>query len=233
MVRKLTDIEKDLKDLIEKDINDPNVFYLIKELAFRYMKRSKKMNNNEETDEVATLVAEELYMWILNGHSINAWICYISKCIPRYIIMFRNLTNSEIINVEGNPLLEEGIVTMSTSGSNDMKNSKYNDVSDILCMEYIPVMVNKILEKSCRYNSYSSEYLNIYISIIFSLANDNKFYSMFLSDEIKSYCRLMFNVVREQLFKELKTLYNSDGESSFYSNYTVLQLIAMEGVSHE
>lgn len=232
MSKKLTEIESELKDLIEKDINNPEVFYKIKELAFRYMKRSRKMNTNEETDEVATLVAEELYMWILNGHSINAWICYISKCIPRYIIMFRNLTNSEIIDIEGNPLLEEGIVTMSTSGSNDMKNSKYNEVSDILCMEYIPSMVDKILEKSCRYSSYSSEYLNIYASIIFSLA-DNKFHSIFLSREIEPYCRLMFNIVKDQLFKELKILYNSEDENCFYSNYTMLQLIAMEGISHE
>ena len=231
MSKKLSEIESELRDLIEKDINNPEIYNKIKELAFRYMKRSKKMNNNEETDEVATLAAEELYMWILNGHRIYNWICYISRCIPRYIIMYRNMTSSEIIDVDGDPMLEDSIVTMSTSGSEDMNYSKYNEISDIICLEYIPELVNSILERICRYSQYSSEYLNIYISIIFSLADNNNFHTLFLSEEIIPYCRLMFNIVKDKLYCELKSLYSSNENQ--YSNYTVLQLIAMEGISHE
>lgn len=220
---RLIEIEANIKKLIEEDVNNPEVYNEIQRLAYLYLKRYKKMNKDIEAQEVSHLVASELYYKVVNGGEIYSWLGYMSKTMIWFIRKYRSMTDTQMIDTTEDTQLYEAVLDMSVRSSD--KDDKYNEIVDYIAVNDLPNIVNRILERICRYDSESSEYMNIHMSIIMSLITD-RFVTVFISEEVEPYCRLMYSIVKDKLTAEVEQLFKSE---SFEGNYTLMQMLAMEG----
>lgn len=221
-VMRLIEIEDNIKKLVEEDINNPEIYNEIQKLAYLYLKRYKKMNKDIEAVEVSHLVAAELYYKIVSGGQIFSWIGYMSKTMIWFIRKYRSMTDTQIIDATDDTQLHEAILSMSVRSEND---SKYDEIVDYIAVDDIPNIVNRILERTCRYDSDSSEYMNIYMSIMTSLILD-RFVTLFVDEDIQPYCRLMYSIIKDKLTSEVEQLFKTE---SYGSNFTLIQMLAMEG----
>lgn len=204
-------MENHLKELIEKDIHSNDVYYQIYELAFEYLRRNKLMNNESEYDGVATLVAEDLYMKILKGGTITSWIGYIAMSKMGFIRQYRKMTSSEIWDVSDNVSLRDSIISMCSSGSYELAVSLYNDSNTMLSMPDIPNQIESIMESHCRYNRYSSVWMNLYVSALLTIMKGSVV-EYRLKEGEAMYLRVMLARIEEKLGRDVIENVSADWE---------------------
>lgn len=176
--------EAKIKELIEKDRTDPAIYYAIKDLALGYLKRYKKMPWGHEAEEVATLIAEDLYMSVYKGNTIYMWIGFIARACMGYIRQFRYMTGTEFIDTTDDPLLEEAVVGMCTNGSYELASGKeYRQLENIESLSILADVIVGVMDRS-RYRRYTPEYCNSHISILLSILKGTKI--AFQLDEAES-----------------------------------------------
>lgn len=218
---RLIEIEDKLKQLIEEDINNPEVFNTINKLIYLHIKRRKLVSYDRDAQEIAILMAEDLYMKILRGEPLYSWLGYISKACIGYIRKYRKMNSSEIIDTTGNYELMESIIQLS-SASYDMSQKDYNVVIAKMSLDSMTEIIEETIEKACRYDRFSSQYTNFVISAYISLIK-NEVCTMFLDESESMQFRIIFAKVKE-------AIQNNYGDSFSISNqlYSIMQLYTME-----
>ena len=219
---RLIEIEDKLKQLIEEDINNPEVFNTINKLIYLHIKRRKLVSCDRDAQEIDILMAEDLYMKILRGEPLYSWLGYISKACIGYIRKYRKMNSSEIIDTTGNYELMESIIQLS-SASYDMSQKDYNTVIAKMSLNNVTEIVEGTIEKVCRYDRFSSQYTNFVISAYISIIK-NEACTIFLDESESMQFRIIFAKVKE-------AIQNSYGDSFSISNqgYSIMQLYTMEG----
>ena len=217
---RLVDIEKKLKSTLEKsDLRDREVYDCIYELCYEFLSRGKKLSNANETEEVAYIMSEELYIKLLNGGSIISWLGYISKSYHAYIRMWRKIYCSEIINASDNLELAEAIVSMGASIDN---NFEYQRIADRDYIMSIPVVVDEVLRNS-RYIKGTKEYINARLSLLLSICSE-KYISYGQSEGNKLYTGMLLAVIRDKIEKVV----SSSKYCDMTSRMSLLQLFVFE-----
>lgn len=217
---RLVDIEKKLKTTLEsKDLSDPEVYTCIYELCFGFMSRNKKMSSYTEAEEVATIMAEELYLKLMRGGSIISWLGYISKSYQAYIRMWRWMNCSEIIDTVDNLEIREAILSMSLSINNSLE---YQKVSDKSYLESIPGLIDNILSRS-RYVFGTREYIDAKLSILLSLIS-GKYISYGQNESCKMYTSILLQFVKSEIAESIAI----NKENSPTQGMTILQLFTLE-----
>ena len=221
---RLVDIERKIKSTIEESgLSDPEAYENIYSLCFEFLYRGKKMSTRKDTEEVASLMAEELYMKLVNGGSIISWLGYISKCYHAYIRMWRGMNKSEIIDTEDNYNVYEAVINMSTGMDNKME---YQKVVDKEYLMVVPSVIDGVMKRS-RYVFDTKEFINAKLSIILSIAA-GKFIN-YGNDDINSmYTNMLFQYTVSEISRSI--INNASADDAALGNFTALQLFAMENI---
>jgi len=213
------DIEKELKVLVEKDVKNPEVFNKILELCYTYLMRRKIVATSDDALDVATIMAEDLYMRVYKGKThINSWIGYISKSYHSGIRQWRENFSTEIIETNDNYELGNAIMQMCYS----MPTSEdYKIIADFSFLEQIPETVDSVMKDS-KYYEYTKSYLNTKLTLLISL-NKGKFLKYNLDSSESNYARLLFAVVKNKICENIRINNSSDT----MGNLSFLQLFAL------
>lgn len=220
---RLVDIEKELKALIEKDITSPDVYNCLYKLSFQYLLHKKAISNYDDCAIVAHTMAEELYLKVYNGGHINSWLGYMSLSYHAFIRVWRNMTQSQIIDVEGRSDLEEAIVNMCTSSATS-NSYDYQVMYDRSYLESIDKLVDLVVDNSAV-PSDTKKSMNMKLSIMLSVTY-GRYIEYHIDDADSNYNRLLYNKVIDVISNNLKSISvsnDSDGNCQF----SLLQLYAM------
>ena len=202
---RLVDMEKELKCCIEKyGPNNGIVFNKIYELCYEYFRRNKKMNNAVETEETSMILAETLFLKICKGSPIHSWLGYINISAIAAIRKYRKMTSSEIIDISEDPLLEESIISMCSSGLTDTGEADYYNIFDEDFISNIPFLIEEIMDKCCRYYKYTSKWNNLYLFILLNLYNEDGIIYPFIDESEIEYSKLMLSLAKNKLVYNLK-----------------------------
>lgn len=221
---RLIDIENQIKSLVEEDVTNPEIYNKIKDLA-EYFLRWKHLVSGNEVEDVAYIIAEELYLKVYNGGTISSWIGYINRFYYAAIRVHRKMNGSEIIDTEDDVELANGIVAMSTSGS-DYSSEGYKRILDNMYFESLPDVVDEVMRRS-KYQEFTKEYMNSRFSIILSLCS-TKFISYNLDKPDEMYTRMLYTLAKDLIIENVKA---NSGEDETYSNLSLLQLFTLSNAS--
>lgn len=228
-MRKLTEIESELKEEIAKDRTSEKVYLLIYELVYRYLMRSKKVHGVVDMEGIATIAAEDLYMKIYNGGEINYWIGYIAKTIICSIKTYRSMVDSQIIDATNDSDLRDGVIRMSTSRSEEIiekRSIDYERILDSMFCESVPKTIDSILKQICRYNEYSEEFLKIRTAIVVNIITNGCVDDFMIDKDFYPYYHFVFSVLKDKLKLEMDKDFEHNG---LMSNMTQVQVETMTG----
>lgn len=135
----------------------------------------------------------------------------------RYIINYRNTYCSTIIDASEDPELADAILEMSYSSSMAYRE----EFESMINRNYITSLIKLIrvsFDKHCRYLEGSTEYSNLYISVLLSLIKLKEVYYD-LSKDLAEYLSIILTHVKMDIVKSIR-------ESSDLEDYNI-QDIAM------
>ena len=221
---RLVDIEKKIKLLIAEDIENPEVYTTIYDLSFRFLRRKSLMNSYSDAEEVAHIMAEELYLKVYRGGTITSWIGYINRSYHAYIRIWKKMNGSELIDTSNDYELEKAIVYMNSS---IRTMSEYQEAMDNVYFESIPKAVDYIMSKS-KYNEDTLEYMNSKLSILLSLCS-NKFISYNQRIEDEMYTRILYVATKDHIAKSINVETSETGELN--GGLTMMQLFTLSNVN--
>lgn len=217
---RLIDIENKIKRLIAEDINNPEIYKNIYDLCYLFLMRRHYVDYPFQADEVATIMAEDLYMRILKtDNTISSWLGYISKYYHMAIRYWRKINSSEIIDTTNDYDMREAILSMSSSLG--MQDEDYRIVIDMMFFDSIPGMVDSVLENS-RYFPDTLEYSEAKYTILVSLCR-GVFTDSGCSINNTEYIHLLYNIVRSKILDIINKNISRDTSDSL----TLLQLYTL------
>lgn len=129
-VMNLKETEQKLKDLIEKDRNDEQIYTYLKALTVAGCAKAKFGLTPTDIDEVSHDVATDLFLRVRQGLTVEYWRAYINRLLyTNYVQKQRNSHFSEIFELKDNPELEDSLYRASASSGlsdNDMARRRQN-----------------------------------------------------------------------------------------------------------
>ena len=162
-------IEQRLTHLVDTDINNPEIYELLKQLAKIYIYTNKYTYGYQGVDDVCHDVAADVYMSLLNGKRIGAWIYYIGKMIKLTYVSRQRKIEHEVIETDGNPQLRHAVERMC-SGSHVSTLEELNSVNRNVVLENIDIIIRKTLSKT-KFKEGSKDWLLLYMNVSLTLYN--------------------------------------------------------------
>lgn len=192
-------IEERLNYLVENDIENEEIYTLLKRLAYIYINQNKYVYGYSGIEDVCHDVAADTWMAVLNGRRIHAWIYYIGRMIKlSYVTRQRNIEH-EIIDASDNIELKEGIKRMCASSSISCIND-FDIMERNLMLDNIGNTINETMNH-IKFKRGTREWSQIYLNVSMNLLNelDNKPYSYLrIDDNLKPYVQLTIAQFKRQ-----------------------------------
>ena len=92
-------IEEKITKLVETNINDPEIYSLLKQLAYICIYQNKYVYGYSDIEAVCHDVAADTYMRVLQGKtSVTRWMYYVEKSIQLSYINNQRKIEHEVIN---------------------------------------------------------------------------------------------------------------------------------------
>ena len=190
---RLIEYEQTIKDLVKKDRNNPEIYSLLQEMILMFLRRKKSPGGPQEVEEVSYTMAGDIYLKIINGEDINYFLGYFDKKYKEY---FKDYYESGRYTEPYDPSINDKEVLRRSSGSQE-----FSKVINKLYLKDIGKIVDKVMEKSCKYKYQSKEYLNLKLSLMISILRNTKF-EFHLNQEQSFYLKLLIVAFYEEVKKE-------------------------------
>ena len=219
---RLQEMNDRLQEEIKKDPKSDKVYSMLLELSYEFLRRKKVISNNPGMlREVSNIMAEEVYMHTINkGKEVYFFPAYMGCWYINCINKYHKWNSSERIDVSANPHLKEAIMEMcSTKSESSIDREKF----DMEFIDTIPDIIDEVLDKT-TIAPYTREYLNVKLSLIYSLSMDNNLTLNSISKDRKDYVSLVFNCVLNKI--KTNAQYNVDVDA--LGNLSLAQLYALE-----
>ena len=196
--KSVLEIEKRLTYLVENDVNNEEIYILLKKLANIYINQNKYVYGYSGVEDVCHDVAADLWMSILQGRRVNAWIYYIGKMIKLTYVKKQKELEHEIIDTRGDPIAKDSIKRMCAASAISCF-SDFEDMSKNLFLDGVSELLEKTMSHT-KFKKGSKDWLSLYTNLTLSLCNEleNKKQTYFrLPDHLKPYVE----TVKEQYKK--------------------------------
>lgn len=164
---RLVECEQKVKELIRSDKNNPEIYNLLQQMILFFLKRKKAPGGAARIEEISYTMAGDVYMKILQGDEIEYFLGYFEKKYREY---FKDYYEVEKYMVPFDPILDDPVYFKQLSGTKD-----YSESLNRVYLEKIERVIDKVMEKGCRYPYNSYEYLNIKLSLMISLLRGEVF----------------------------------------------------------
>lgn len=179
---RLVDLEKEIKSMMLEDSSNPEIYSKLVTLIYRFVKWKGYKYTEEESYEVAIMLAEDMFIRMkTTGVIFYAPLEYIRLLQPSTIMKVRKGNFKEIFDVTNDPKFRESLVQYSCSGAISYSED-YTKVADNQFLSNLGEVINELLKRS-KYRTNSSVSLNLSTSIILSLLNDSNNEIYFRIDE--------------------------------------------------
>lgn len=194
---RLTEMERLIKKMISEGEEGDDLYKMIFQLSKSYLLRHRLFNTPEDYEEVAELMATDLY---LTRHNISSWIGYIKASRQRFITEWRKKYKIQIIEPKGRQTLIDSVIRMSCGSSIEYEQQEGEKIFPDFA-KGIPVTIKKALELS-RYYPDTPEYLNAHLSLLLSVAN-KRYISFGQTEENENYTRMLYRAINDEISEEL------------------------------
>lgn len=164
------EIERRLTWLSENDPYNEEMYKLLKSLAGIFINQNKFVYGYNGVEDVCHDVASDVWMSVLNGKKINAWIYYIGKMIKLTYVTKQKKIEHEIINVESDPHLRDNVKRMCASSSMSCVKD-FDDMERRLMLENIPSMIQRTMSHT-KFTRGTKEWLCVYTNVCINLLKD-------------------------------------------------------------
>lgn len=199
----LVKIEKKIHAYIDsEDLENPDLFIQIKNLSAIWLYRHRKCNSYADAEEVGSILAEFLYLRLLNPNTkpIGRWIKYIAKVYPIALKEWLRISTTQIVDAKNNENLEKAILQMSAGSTID--NENIAKMYDWNYLNNLPSLVDSVMLGS-RFALDTVPYLNAKITLLISIYH-NRYICFGLSNEDSMYARMLYRVLCDRMMIELK-----------------------------
>jgi hypothetical protein len=222
-------IEKRLTYLAENDPQNEEMYTLLKSLAYIYVNQNKFVFGYCGVDDVCHDIAADVWMSVLGGKKIYAWIYYIGKMIKLTYVTRQKRIEHEIINVQDNPVLKETVKRMCASSSMSCIE-EFDNMERRFTLEHIDSVIRDVMSHT-KFVEDTMEYTAVYTNVCLNLLRDieNKPRTYFrLSDSLIPYV----GIIIEQFKKKVRNLgftdsimdnTDADLDVAFDAEYTELE----------
>ena len=217
--KSVKEIEEQLTYLAENDINNPEIYELLKQLAAIYIFQNKYVYGYSDVESVCHDVAADTYMRLLSGRTkITQWIYYIGKSIKFSYIEQQRRIEHEVIETEYNPetdnkrLIDRSAVISMCAGSSKSFNQDFNAVHKITFLENIDSLIKEAMSK-IKYKQNTKEWLTIYMNVCLSLYYD-KITFFRITPDLEPYVSYTIAIFRELFVSSefIKDVYDEEDE---------------------
>ena len=174
----LTEYENIIKEKVDHDPKDPQIYVLLQQFIEQYLVRKKACKTRYDYIEVANTLAEDVYLNILNGTVLNRYMLYFDKCYKRYVKKYYEENKKTFVVPD---------VPHETINVEDDKEFKIR-----LCIENLDSLVDELLAESCKYSKYTTVYNNLKLSLILSLLRHEETY-FHLNKSQQSYVKTLYS----------------------------------------
>ncbi len=163
-------IEERLNLLVDTDIQNPEIYELLKKLAAIYINTNKYSYGYHNIDEVCHDVAADLWVQLIAGKRVHAWIYYIGKMIKYSYVIKQRKIEHEIIDVGDNVALEEGIKRMSTASFTSCIND-FDTLNRKIMLDNIDGIVCDTMKYS-KFKKGTKEYSLVFMNLCINVVRD-------------------------------------------------------------
>jgi hypothetical protein len=194
-------IEERLTELVETDPQNEEIYKLLKKLAYIYINQNKFVYGYNGIDEVCHDVAADVWMAVLNGKKIYAWMYYIGKMIKLSYIPKQKALEHESIETFHDPHLKENIKKMcASSAMSCMKD--FDDMQRSFMLEHIGSIIKDTM-KHIKFQEGTKEYNCLYVNLCNNLIkyiDGEKPVYFRINESLKPY----INILIEQFKKDFR-----------------------------
>lgn len=192
-------IESRLNELVATDPTNEEIYYLLKRIAEIYINKNKYVYGYSGVNEVVHDVASDVWMAVLGGKKIYAWSYYIGKMIKLTYVTRQKQIEHEIINTNGDPDFEDGIINMC-AGSSLSNIREFDEMLSGLMLDNIDSMIREVMRHT-KFKENTIEWMQIYTNVCINLVRsfDNLELKYFRIDEsIKHYVPIVIEQFKEK-----------------------------------
>lgn len=193
------DIEARLSYLCENELNNPEIYELLKQLAAIYIFQNRYVYGYSDIDSVCHDVASDTYLRVLSGRThITKWMYYIGKSIKYSYISKQRAIEHQIFETENNPGLRDAIITMC-AGSSKSINDSFNNLQKISFLQNIDSLIRYVMNQT-KFKPESKEWWTLYTNVCLSLYYDKVVYFR-IEKKLRPYVDLLLHKFREAFLK--------------------------------
>lgn len=168
--KQIVAMENRLNQLVETDIRNPEIYKILKQLAYIYVNQNKYIYGYQDIDALCHDVASDVWMSVIGGKRIGAWIFYIGKMIKVSYVQNQRKIEHEVIDSSDDIYLQDSIKRMCASSS--MSSIKeFDDMQRSLIFDNIYIIILECMD-NIKYKKGSIEWLQIYTNVCINLLND-------------------------------------------------------------
>lgn len=214
--KNIVNIEERLTWLAENDPRSDEMYTLLKKLAYIYINQNKFLYGYNGVEDVCHDVAADLQMKVIEGKAqVKVWMYYIGQMIKLSYVPNQKELEHEVIDVNGNPVLQDNIRLMSSGAYTSFIND-FDTMERNLLLENVGYLISDTM-KQIKFKPGSREYNAIYNNVCLNIVRE-------LDGEKPIYFRIeehiipFVDVAIEQFKKNfrnsgfMETLYNSVSE---------------------
>lgn len=165
--KKIVEIEERLTYLTENDIDNEEIYHLLKKLASIYINQNKFTYGYNGIEDVCHDVAADVWMSVRDGRKIRAWIYYIGKMIKLTYVTKQKQLEHEVIDTENDPALRDSIKRMCASSSMSC-TEEFDSMQRNFILDCVGSMVEESMSKT-KFKKGTKEYLAVHTNVCINL----------------------------------------------------------------
>ena len=188
---KLYEYESKIKEQIEEDVNNPELFLNIQRVTGYFLRRKKACHCAGDYADVACHIAEDIYMDLLEGKRFTHLYGYLNRIYRTYVIEYYKDYGPDVISFDEHIKLKDIVRDPAAYMNNYLNNRFY--------LLEIGKVVDQTMLDSCKYTYNSKDYINLKVSLLLTtLRGDNSYFHL---DEAQSY---YLNLMKVNLYSQIR-----------------------------
>lgn len=223
----ILEMEKRLDELVSTDIYNEEIYKILKDLAYIYIHQNKYTTGYNGIEDVCHDVASDIWMSVIGGRKIKAWMFYIGKMIKISYIQNQKNIEHEVIDVSDDPNLKDTIKNMCASSSISCIKD-FDDMERNLMIDSVPGMIRETLNH-IKFRPHTPEWNQIHCNVCLNLLREI-YGKKPVWYRIENYLKPYVETAIEQFKKDFRASGFTESISDNVDEDLEFQLIADENV---
>lgn len=221
----IVEMEKRLDELVATDIYNEEIYTILKSMAYIYIHQNKYTTGYNGIEDVCHDVASDVWLSVIDGRKIKAWMFYIGKMIKISYIQNQKDIEHEVVDVSDDPVLKETMKYMNAGYSISCQKD-FDDMERNLMLDGIPGMIHETM-MHIKYRPNTPEWNQIYCNVCLNLYRELNYLEP-IWFRIKSNLKPYVSIVMEQFKREFRDSGFTESINDNVDEDLEFQLIANE-----